>query len=101
MLLSMICGCASRRSEPLQGPFVAKNESELNGQKKFMLYCDKCHPGGGIGLGPALNSNPAPRFIKAFQVRHGLGVMPSFKKDEISENDLKDITDYLKAMKRR
>ncbi len=45
----------------------------------------KCHPGGEAGLGPALNWNPAPGFIKKFQVRHGLGVMPSFKSNEISK----------------
>jgi mono/diheme cytochrome c family protein len=100
LLIALISGCASRHSEPLQGPFIAKDQSEANGQKKYIMYCDKCHPGGGRGLGPAIKPNPAPRFVKAFQVRHGLGVMPSFKKDEISENDLKDITAYLQAIKK-
>jgi mono/diheme cytochrome c family protein len=64
-----------------------------------MAHCQKCHPGGEGGLGPALNSNPAPQFIYRFQMRHGLGVMPAFKKDEISKRDLKDISKYLKAWK--
>jgi mono/diheme cytochrome c family protein len=93
--------CSSRKAEPLkQKAFVARNESIANGEKVFMMHCQKCHPGGEAGIGPALNSNPAPPFIKRFQVRHGLGVMPSFKEEEISKNDVKDISKYLKAWKR-
>ena len=62
-----------------------------------MAYCQKCHPSGEAGLGPSINANPAPQFIKRFQMRHGLGVMPGFKKDEISKSDLHDISKYLKA----
>jgi len=92
--------CASRKSEPMAGKsFVPKNDHVRNGEQKFNMYCQKCHPGGEAGLGPALNSNPAPGFVKRFQVRHGLGVMPSFKKDEIAKQDVKDIAKYLKALK--
>jgi len=65
-----------------------------------MAHCQKCHPAGEAGLGPALSSNPAPQFVKRFQMRHGLGVMPAFSKDEISSRDLKAISQYLKAWKR-
>lgn len=51
------------------------------------------------GLWPSINANAAPGFIKRFQVRHGLGVMPSFKKDEISKSDLRDISKFLHAWK--
>jgi mono/diheme cytochrome c family protein len=71
----------------------------VNGEKAFMKHCDKCHPGGEAGLGPAVNSNPAPQFIKRFQMRHGLGVMPSFTGEEISKSDLQDISKYLKALR--
>jgi mono/diheme cytochrome c family protein len=64
-----------------------------------MMHCQKCHPGGEGGLGPAINPNPAPGFIKRFQMRHGLGVMPGFNKNEISKKDLKDISKYMKAWK--
>jgi mono/diheme cytochrome c family protein len=59
----------------------------------------KCHPAGEAGLGPAINSNPAPQFIKRFQVRHGLGVMPCFDNEEISAADLRDISKYLRNWK--
>jgi mono/diheme cytochrome c family protein len=96
----MILSCASRKTEPVkEKEFVAKNKRIQNGEKVFMASCQKCHPGGEGGLGPAINSNPAPQFVKRFQVRHGLGVMPSFKKDEISKKDLHDISKFLSAWK--
>ena len=105
--LSVICllvmgsySCTVRKSEPLtRNTFIPKNEDIANGERVYMIYCQKCHPGGEGGLGPAINSNPAPGFIKRFQMRHGLGVMPGFKKDEISKEDLHDISKYMKAWK--
>jgi len=98
--LSLSLSCASRRSEALAGKsFTSGDTHVMNGQVQFNIYCQKCHPGGEAGLGPALNSNPAPGFVKRFQVRHGLGVMPSFKRNEISRADLRDIMKYLKALK--
>jgi mono/diheme cytochrome c family protein len=92
--------CMPRRSEPIKGrAFTAANAQMANGEKQFMAHCQKCHPGGEAGLGIAINANPAPQFVKKFQVRHGLGVMPSFKKDEISKSDLEDISKYMYAWK--
>lgn len=93
--------CSMRKSEPInQKNFQAANARIMNGEKVYMAYCHKCHPGGEAGLGPSITANPAPQFIKRFQMRHGLGVMPGFKKDEISKADLHDISKYLKAWKR-
>jgi mono/diheme cytochrome c family protein len=92
--------CASRKSEPIKGKeFNAQKGDIVNGEKVYMIHCQKCHPAGEAGLGPALNSNPAPQFVKRFQMRHGLGVMPGFTKNEISKEDLRDISKYLKAWK--
>lgn len=92
--------CMVRKSEPItQKSFVPANERVVNGERVFMIHCQKCHPAGESGLAPAINSNPAPQFIKRFQMRHGLGVMPPFKKEEISKKDLRDISKYLHAWK--
>jgi mono/diheme cytochrome c family protein len=94
----LVLSCSSRKAEPTkQKRFTSEDTNVLNGEKVFMVHCQKCHPGGEAGLGPAINSNPAPQFIKRFQMRHGLGVMPSFTNEEISKDDLKDISRYLKA----
>ena len=96
-----ILSCKIRRSEPISGSeFTAETTEITNGEIVYMAKCQRCHPAGEGGLGPAINSNPAPSFLKRFQVRHGLGTMPSFKRDEISKKDLHDITNYLKAWKR-
>lgn len=100
LLSTVYLSCASRKSEPVkQKEFDASTAAVANGEKVYMLHCQKCHPAGEAGLGPAINSNPAPQFVKRFQVRHGLGVMPSFKKDEISVDNLRDISEYLKKWK--
>src|SRR3954469_17743388 len=100
IFICFLFSCAVRKSEPITSKeFIPKNARIANGEKVYMANCYKCHPGGEGGLGPALNSNPAPGFIKRFQMRHGLGVMPSFKRDEISRTDLKDLTKYLKFLK--
>ncbi len=93
-----IINCSVRKSNPTES-IAIKNAMVRNGQIQYMNHCQKCHPNGEGGLGPALNSNPAPGFIKRFQVRHGLGVMPAFKKNEISNEDLHAIIKYLSALK--
>lgn len=96
----LITSCVIRRSEPVkQRSFVPQTNRIAHGEQVFMAYCNKCHPAGESGLGPSINGNPAPQFIKRFQMRHGLGVMPAFTKNEISKKDLRAISKYLKAWK--
>jgi mono/diheme cytochrome c family protein len=98
----LVVSCSSRKSEPITNhKFEHKSERVANGERVYMMRCQKCHPSGEAGVGPALNSNPAPAFLKRFQVRHGLGVMPSFSTKEISRSDLHDITAYLKSWKKQ
>jgi len=98
--LFLVSHCGIRRSEPVTGKeFVPANEQIAHGEQLYMQYCQKCHPAGEGGLGLAINPVPVPQFVKRFQVRHGLGVMPSFKKDEISKPDLKAISKYMHAWK--
>ena len=100
IFLFTLASCSMRRAQPItQQEFAPANKEILNGQKVFMAYCNKCHPSGEGGLGPSVNGNIAPQFVKRFQMRHGLGVMPSFKKDQISKSDLRDISKFLRAWK--
>jgi mono/diheme cytochrome c family protein len=98
LLLGGGCGSA-RRGEPIRGPLALSSPKVEQGQQVFMRNCQKCHPGGEAGLGPALNDKAFPEFLKRFQVRHGLGAMPSFSKEEISEAQLDDVMAYLKALR--
>ena len=100
ILCTILCLACTARRMPATSESKKENASLAHGRDKYMQYCQKCHPMGEAGLGPALNNNPAPGFIKRFQVRHGLGAMPAFKADVISRNDLNHIMRYLKSMKK-
>ena len=92
-------GCSSRVSEPVkQEVFDPRSAAVEHGEVVYMEHCQKCHPAGEAGLGPAIN--PVPQFLKRFQVRHGLGVMPAFSEEVISKKDLRDLLAYLKAWKK-
>ena len=96
--LSIACGTARRR-EPLRIP-AAMNPQAVRGQVVFMNHCHQCHPGGEAGLAPAINDKPFPEFLKKFQVRHGLGTMPSFSEGRISDDELDDLMEYLDTLRR-
>jgi mono/diheme cytochrome c family protein len=97
-VLVVCVGCATSRRRPPLGPAPALTGQAAEGQVAFMEKCNRCHPGGEAGLGPSLNNKPFPDFLKRFQVRHGLGVMPHFDKDELSDAQLDAIVEYLKAL---
>ena len=97
-VLAAACGPA-RRSEPLIGPIRLASEAEERGRVVYMKYCEQCHPGGEAGLGPALNDKPLPTFLKKFQVRQGIGSMPSFPEEQISDEELDDMMAYLSALR--
>ncbi|HLP17359.1 MAG TPA: cytochrome c [Bacteroidota bacterium] len=105
ILLSCLAleGCTgARKSEPFGGPLSVTDEHVENGRDVFMKDCNKCHPLGESGLGPALNNKwYLPSFMIRFQVRHGLGAMPSFPRNRIPNQELDDLIDYLKAMRKR
>lgn len=100
IVLLLVSGCASaRRSEPLVGPLRLEAASLVEGRQVFFNHCHQCHPGGESGLGPALNNKPLPGFLIGFQVRQGLGVMPAFSEEEISDEELDELIAYLKALR--
>ena len=89
------CACSSaQRGEPLHGPLVL-NAEQTHGEQLFMQYCNKCHPQGAGGLGPALNNKPLPGPAVRKQVRAGIGAMPAFDKQTISDPDLEAISAYV------
>jgi cytochrome c5 len=96
LIWSTLFCCSLRKSLPIAGP-VHLSEEEVAGEKIFMMRCERCHPQGEAGLGPGIHW--APGFAKKFQVRHGFGAMPAFNEQKISDQELNQLIDYLKAMK--
>jgi mono/diheme cytochrome c family protein len=98
LVLLSACGSA-RRAEPITGRAPIMSGELLEGKKLFMKHCDQCHPRGEAGLAPAINNKPHPAFLIKFQVRQGLGAMPSFSKEDISDEELEKIVSYLQALR--
>lgn len=90
-----------RRDAPLVGELTGLTPGEARGEVVYMRRCQQCHPGGAAGLGPALNSKPLPRLVIEAQVRAGLGAMPAFGPQEISDADLRAVADYVVRLRRQ
>lgn len=99
MLLLCYCGTA-RRGEPVFTPVPLADQEIAKGEVVYMNYCQKCHPGGEAGLGPAINNKPLPGFMIKFQVRNGLGMMPAFKEEVIPDEELDNMVAYLKTLRK-
>jgi hypothetical protein len=97
LLSGIACGSA-RRSEPLVGA-PKLGPVEQHGQILFHKFCHQCHPHGEAGLGPAINSNPAPIAAFRLQVRSGLGAMPSFPEAIIPDQNLDHLLAYVDALR--
>lgn len=99
--LMLLAGCAStRESEPIAKELDINTPKLLRGEKSYMHYCDKCHPGGERGLGPAIRNKPLPGLLIRLQVRTGIGAMPAFTDDLLPDDQLGDILAYIKLMRK-
>jgi mono/diheme cytochrome c family protein len=92
------CGPA-RRDEPYTQPLSLDDPHVMNGQRIYMTNCNQCHPAGAAGLAPGLNDKPLTVWAMKLQVRHGVGAMPAFKHDKLSDADLADLIRYEKALR--
>lgn len=95
-----LAGCSARRSEAVRGEIRADTPQLQRGERAFMVFCHKCHPGGDAGLGPALNNKPLPKLAMRTQVRVGAGAMPSFSDRYISDEELDALLEYVVAVRK-
>jgi mono/diheme cytochrome c family protein len=100
--LMLLSACSPvRRAEPIVGPMTAADASVKRGERLYNMYCYQCHATGEGGLGPSLNDKPLPHFAIRLQIRHGLGVMPAFGEQQLSDRQVDDIADYVIALRRQ
>lgn len=99
LLLAAACGTA-KRGEPTFAPVPDTEPALAKGEVVFNTYCTLCHPGGEAGLGPSFNDKPLPGFLMRFQIRNGLGVMPAFKEEVISDEELDNLITYIKTLRK-
>lgn len=97
----LFASCASHRVDSVSNPMKIDTPELARGEKSFMVYCNKCHPGGEKGIGPAVNNKPLPGFLMKTQVRKGLGAMPSFPKTMLPDDELDDLVTYIKALRKQ
>jgi mono/diheme cytochrome c family protein len=98
--LTLMAACSPmRQGESAVGPMRMSDVSIKTGEKLYNMHCYKCHATGAGGLGPSLNDNPLPRFLISMQIRHGLGVMPAFSEQQLSDRQVEEIVDYVIAMR--
>jgi mono/diheme cytochrome c family protein len=99
LFVNVECGSA-RRGEPLKGPMNISSPEIATGQRVFMKNCHECHPGAEAGFAPAINDMPLPGFLIKFQVRRGMGEMPGFSREKITDEELEALVKYIKAMRK-
>jgi mono/diheme cytochrome c family protein len=98
--VAILTGCGEKRgvTPPVTPTVEVRADDDTSferGRVVFMQYCNTCHPNTGAGLGPHLYELPVTSGMIAFQVRHGLGMMPEFDEELISDKELDDLVYYL------
>jgi mono/diheme cytochrome c family protein len=96
--LASACGPV-RRDEPHTEALTQPAQDVAAGERLFAYHCYQCHPGGAAGLGPPLNDKPLPVTAIKLQVRKGLGAMPAFNQQQLSDQELGEVVRYLKALR--
>ena len=101
LLLTIAAACGTaKRGEPTFAAVPDTDPAIAQGEVVFNTFCHKCHPGGEAGLAPAFNDKPLPGFLMRIQIRKGLGVMPAFKEEVISDQDLDNLIAYIKTLRK-
>jgi mono/diheme cytochrome c family protein len=95
-LFLLLTACTHRIAPPGESEMNNLSEEVIIGRQVFMDKCQRCHPNGMGGLGPSIVDKPLPGFLVRFQVRNGLGTMPSFDKEHLSKEDLDKLITYIK-----
>jgi mono/diheme cytochrome c family protein len=94
-----LAGCGLARKEPGIDPMKITDASVQRGKAVFDAHCYSCHLRGQGGMAPALNNKPLPKSVIKFQVRRGLGAMPAFSEEQISDSQLEDLANFVAALR--
>jgi mono/diheme cytochrome c family protein len=97
---SGLCPCSdARRPNVIPDEQLRNNPRLAEGQRIFMDHCNQCHVGGAAGLGPSLNDKRLPNWFMRVQVRRGLGAMPAYSPETISDGQLDDVVSYIRYLR--
>jgi mono/diheme cytochrome c family protein len=87
------------RGAPILEPLEINGPKLALGQKVFFAECHQCHPTGGKGVGLGITNKPLPDWAIRLQVRNGIGQMPAFSEEEISDEQLDALVAYLNVLR--
>lgn len=100
MVLEVI-GCSAPKKALYTEPVDLPSEELKKGKIAFEEYCATCHPGAMAGVGLAIVNKPLPEFLIKFQIRNGIGVMPAFGEDKLSDEEVDHIAEYLVYLRKQ
>jgi mono/diheme cytochrome c family protein len=101
LALPLLAACSTaHRGEPFTTPVPTRAPEEALGEEVFMQHCHSCHPGGESGVAPSLHNRPLPAPMIRMQVRVGMGAMPRFSEEVISDDELDALITYLLLARR-
>src|SRR5688572_15014261 len=85
---------------------LASRPGASGGEALYIVHCASCHAPNGMGTG-LLDRRVKPALLEArdnlpaayvtIAVRQGIGNMPPLPRGEVSDDELKQIADYLAA----
>lgn len=100
MVVCLSCSISKKEAYTVKPLAITTQEVE-EGKVLFHKYCNSCHPSGTAGLGAPIVTTSIPGFAIQFQIRNGLGEMPAFSEEQISDEEVDKIVDYIKALRDR
>ncbi|SDK72157.1 Cytochrome C oxidase, cbb3-type, subunit III [Salinimicrobium catena] len=92
-------GCSSKKEAYTKQPLAEMSQEVEEGKVLFHKYCNSCHPNGTAGLGAPIVTTSIPGFAIRYQIRNGLGEMPAFSEEKISDKEVDKIVDYIQALR--
>lgn len=100
VLLGLLAACGREQRGAPRAPELRPNSVEVSrGQTLFRKFCYQCHPNGAAGLGPAINDKPLPELAIRTQIRIGVGAMPAFSGDWLTDAEVAAIAEYVQALR--
>jgi mono/diheme cytochrome c family protein len=97
----VLASCGAEQQVATEAPAVIPaTRDETHGKHLFLKFCYQCHPGGSQGLGPALDDKPLAEAAIRTQIRVGVGSMPAFDKDWLSDDQVAEIAQYVTTLQK-
>ncbi|WP_424494081.1 c-type cytochrome [Salinimicrobium sp. GXAS 041] len=94
-----IFSCSAPKTKPYAEVVIMPTEDLQKGRILFDNYCASCHPEAMSGVGLAIINKPLPKALIKFQIRNGIGLMPAFNEEQLSDEQVDNIADYLKYLR--